>query len=115
MKYQWISVIPLLSLWVLSAQAQVSIQPNVNSVHARDLDRAHHLPHNPPPADSNLVRKRAEYGQGFRYGRSVSSGLGDITIWNPAPANGYGGRPQTGRNAGFGSRVMLMPPIGVPQ
>ena len=113
MKNQCVVIVAVLSLLSVQAQAQVVIQPGVNSLHPRDLDRVHHQPHNLPPADSAVVRKRGAYGQGFRYGRSVNNGLGDITIWNPAPANGYGGRPQTGRNSGLGSRVMIMPPIGV--
>lgn len=89
----------------LAAAAQAHPPDNTSSVHVvkpSELGRApvkpHQHPHPPhghtapdniPGAGHEHVRKRGEYGEGFRHGRSVSGPYGDIIIWEPSPRVPY--------------------------
>jgi len=42
---------------------------------------------------AGVVTKRANYGQGFVYGRSVNNQFGDIVIWDAAPSSNFGKSP----------------------
>lgn len=72
----------------LSTQQNQFLRPfELSRVHVRPVNRF-------ADAQQGNIRQRTEYGENFRYGRSVQGPLGDIIIWSPAPDNSYGKQPR---------------------
>ena len=72
---------------VCSAEAETLPKPNVHYIRAADLGDANGRV---TTNSAGVVRKRANYGQGYVYGRNVNNQLGSIVIWNAAPTSKYG-------------------------
>ncbi len=79
---------PVLALGVvitfssLSLFAAQPVNSDIEYLRPSDLNKAPSLA---PGSAHGHVRQRLEYGKGYRYGHSVNSPLGDITIWSAAP------------------------------
>jgi len=82
------------------AEAETLPKPNVHYIRAADLGNANSRV---TTNSAGVVRKRADYGQGYVYGRNVNNQLGSILIWDAAPTSKYGKSPSMqNRNNGRG-------------
>lgn len=89
MQHQGLFVMALLAA-VSCAEAETLPKPNVHYIRAADLGNANSRV---TTNSAGLVRKRANYGQGYVYGRSLNNQLGSILIWDAAPTSKYGRSP----------------------
>ena len=99
------------------ARAETLPKPNVHYIRAADLGSANSRV---TSNSAGAVRKRANYGQGYVYGRNVNNQLGSILIWDAAPSSQYGkSSPTQNRNIvrrqtgnAFGPRLTYKPSYG---
>jgi hypothetical protein len=89
MQHQGLIAIALLAA-VSCAEAETLPKPSVHYIRATDLGNANSRV---TTNSAGLVRKRANYGQGYIYGRSVNNRLGSILIWDAAPTSKYAKSP----------------------
>jgi hypothetical protein len=80
----------LAAFWCAQAGAETLTKPNVHYIRAADLGNANSRV---TTNSAGVVRKRANYGQGYVYGRNVNNQLGSILIWDAAPTGKYGKSP----------------------
>jgi hypothetical protein len=106
MQHQGLIAMTLLAA-VCCAEAETVPKPSVHYIRAADLGNANSRV---STNSAGVVHKRANYGQGYVYGRNVNNQLGSIVIWDAAPTSKYGkspsaqkrhnGRRQTGNALG---------------
>jgi hypothetical protein len=116
MQHQGLLAMALLAA-VCCAEAETLPKPNVHYIRAADLGNANSRV---TTNSAGVVRKRANYGQGYVYGRNVNNQLGSIVIWDAAPTSKYGessstqGRTNVHRQTGnsLGPKLTYKPGYG---